>query len=448
MVRDERHPASARCPSGPAGLWLTIFGLALAVRVGLIMATRHLPLGSDPTDYDRLARLLAHGRGWGPSLLAAGHGPTAFRPPLYPLFLAGVYRLAGDSITVARIVEALLGVAGIVLLTWIACHLLGRRVALVAAAIAAVYPPLVAYSTAILSEAVFVPLELGAVAAALRAGDDRQHATRWTIVAGALAGLGVLARPSGAVLLIPLAILVGGRASRRSIEAWARPALLFAAAVVVIAPWLARNEVVMHAPVPISDIDAFNLAGVYNADSGTAPYPYRYQFRPPTGVRSMASLFTDPRLGEVALSDKLRGHALTYLRRHPQAVPEAILWNTFRMADLSGHAGWRITMTEAGYGHRVADLSRLSWFALALLAAAGTFSRAARRLPLGVVAAPVLLWFSSVPFLGTARLREPIEPFLILLAAAAVVTLLDRRATRLGGHAAVSTLTPMQPGTP
>jgi hypothetical protein len=39
---------------------------------------------------------------------------------------------------------------------------------------------------------------------------------------------------------------------------------------------------------------------------------------------------------------------------------------------------------------------------------------------------PVLLWLGSVPFLGTARLRDPIEPFLILLAAVAVVTVIDR----------------------
>jgi 4-amino-4-deoxy-L-arabinose transferase-like glycosyltransferase len=359
-----------------------------------------------------------------------------------------VYRLTGDSMTVARLVEALLGVAGIVLLTWMAFHLLGRRAALVAATLAAVYPPLVVYSTALLSEAIFVPLELAAVVASLQARDGQGHANRWTVAAGVLVGLGILARPSSFVLLLPLAALLGGRGSWRTLGAWARPALLLAAAVVVIAPWLVRNEVVMHAPVPISDIDAFNLAGVYNADSGNAPYPYRYQFRPPTGVRSMASLFTNPRLGEVALSDKLRGQALTYLRHHPQAVPEAILWNTFRMADLSGHNEWRITMTEAGYGHRLADPSLLSWFALAALATAGACSRMARRLPLGVVAVPVLLWFSSVPFLGTARLREPIEPFVILLAAAAIVTVLDRRRGRPSGHTAMSTVTPMQPSTP
>jgi 4-amino-4-deoxy-L-arabinose transferase-like glycosyltransferase len=429
-VSDQRRRTSSGRRRGPWGLLLSILGVALAVRVGLILATRRLPLGSDPTDYDRLARLLAHGRGWGPSLLAAGHGPTAFRPPLYPLFLAGVYRLTGDSTTAARLVEALLGVAGIALLAWIAAHLLGRRVAVIASALAAVYPPLVVYSTAILSEAIFIPLELAAVVAALRARDDQQHATQWTIVAGTLVGLGVLARPSSVVLLLPLAALLGGRASWRRPEAWTRPALLVAAVVVVIAPWLARNEVVMHSVVPVSDIDAFNLAGVYNVDSGNAPYPYRYQFRPPTGVTSMAPLFTDPRLGEVALSDRLRGQALTYLRHNPQAVPEAIFWNTFRMADLGGHDAWRITMTEAGYGHRVADVSLLSWFLLALLAAGGALTSAARHLPLGVVGVPVVLWFVSVPFLGTARLRDPIEPFVILLAAAAIAAALDRRSPR------------------
>src|SRR5690348_16137820 len=89
--------------------WATVLGLALVTRVGLVMATRPARLGADPADYDRLARLLAGGHGWGHSELAAGGGPTAFRAPLYPLFLAAVYKVTNDSVTAARLAQALLG---------------------------------------------------------------------------------------------------------------------------------------------------------------------------------------------------------------------------------------------------------------------------------------------------------------------------------------------------
>lgn len=415
-----------------ADRWLlgAILTLALVLRVSLVVGTRHLRLGSDPTDYDRLARLLAGGRGWGQSVLAAGRGPTAFRPPLYPLFLAGVYKITGGSLTAARLTEALLGTLTVALIGWVAFRLMGRRAAICASVLAAVYPALIVYSTAVLSESIFVPLELGALAAALQARQAPNKAWRWSVVAGALLGLGILARPNSFLLVLPLGALVVTQAqsgTRLAVGSLAQAALLVVCAGVVVTPWLIRDEVVMHAAVPVSDIDAFNVAGVYNIDSGSAPFPYHYQFRAPVAVASMAPLFHDTRLGEISLSDKLRTRGLSYIAHHPEAVPEAMFWNTYRLAELAGRKASRITMAEAGYGPHVADATLVAWFVLALFGLAGVFTSSARRMPLAVVAMPVVLWLVSVPFLGTARLRNPIEPFIVLIAAAAIVSLLDRR---------------------
>jgi 4-amino-4-deoxy-L-arabinose transferase-like glycosyltransferase len=302
---------------------------------------------------------------------------------------------------------------------------MGRRVAIAAAVLAAVYPPLIVYSTAVLSESIFLPLELGAVAAALRAGEANGAGRRWSVAAGAMVGLGLLDRPNSFVLILPLGILVGGQA-RRVVERVVRPALLVGCALLVVAPWLIRDEVVMHAPVPVSDIDAFNLAGVYNHDSATAPFPYRYQFRPPVAVASMLPLFHDPRLNEVALSDELRSRGLSYVEHHPLAVPDAMLWNTYRLFGLAGRNASLATTTEAGYGENVSNASFIAWFALAALGLLGALSRVSRRVPAAVIGVPVALWLVTVPFLGTARLRNPIEPFVVLLAAAGSVAIGDR----------------------
>lgn len=60
---------------------------------------------------------------------------------------------------------------------------------------------------------------------------------------------------------------------------------------------------------------------------------------------------------------------------------------------------------------------------MAALALAGGFTRRARRVPGWVWAIPVLLALSVV-FINveTPRFREPIEPFLVLLAACAVTS--------------------------
>jgi hypothetical protein len=142
----------------------------------------------------------------------------------------------------------------------------------------------------------------------------------------------------------------------------------------------------------------------------------------------------------VQLADKLRSQGLSYLGHTPVALPEAMFWNTYRMVDLSGRQEAHATMAEAGYGTRLADVSLVAWYLLALLAIAGALARKARRVPWAVIAIPGLLWLVTVPFLGTERLREPIEPFLIMLAAAGIVALLERR-----GPPAVTTASPAEP---
>src|SRR5581483_9582357 len=145
---------------------------------------------------------------FGTSVLSPSGGPTAFRPPLYPLFLGAVYKVTGDSIVAARLVQAVLGAASVALVWFIARTLFGRRTAYVAAALAAVYPPLVLATVALMSESIFIPLMLVAVLAALYARDGGPHATRWAVVAGAAAGLGMLARPNSVAMLPALVVLV------------------------------------------------------------------------------------------------------------------------------------------------------------------------------------------------------------------------------------------------
>src|SRR5436190_21080085 len=89
----------------------------------------------------------------------------------------------------------------------VADRLWGRRVAYTSAGIAAVYPPLVLMNAGLLTEPLFIVLELGmllAVLAARRAGPRRALAL--AAAAGVLCGLAALTRANGALLAIPAAI--------------------------------------------------------------------------------------------------------------------------------------------------------------------------------------------------------------------------------------------------
>ena len=82
--------------------------------------------------------------------------------------------------------EAFVATATVGLIGWLVHQrLAGRRTALVAMAVAAVYLPLIVVGTSLMSEALLVPLSLLAVNCAVRAR-AAPHATRWLVLAGFL----------------------------------------------------------------------------------------------------------------------------------------------------------------------------------------------------------------------------------------------------------------------
>ena len=112
--------------------------------------------------------------------MAPGGGPTALRPPAFPLLLGGVYFVVGVHITAARLAAAVLGAVAAVLVAVLINQLSGDlRRSMVGGVLAAVYPPMVIASTSVMSEGLFVPLSLGVMAAALaHRRDGRQPSGR------------------------------------------------------------------------------------------------------------------------------------------------------------------------------------------------------------------------------------------------------------------------------
>src|SRR4051812_49467819 len=89
-----------------------ILAVALAVRVGVIVATPHFRPIFDAAHYDRLGASIASGDGYPGQFLPPT--PSAFRPPLYPLALAAVHLLGGGW-TAGRVLGALLGTLTVLL---------------------------------------------------------------------------------------------------------------------------------------------------------------------------------------------------------------------------------------------------------------------------------------------------------------------------------------------
>ena len=399
--------------------------VALVVRLAVVFATPHFVAVTDASEFDYDAVSLVHHGAFPPSGLAARGGPTAFRPPLFPLALAGVYELVGTASQktrweAGRVLEALLGAAAVALICLIVMRLWGRRVALVAGAIAAVYAPLVLAGSSLLSESLFIPLELGAVLAAL-VHRESPHRWPWAVATGVLAGLAALTRGNGILLVVPLFFLVWSQRPRRAWRSLRAPAAMLAACVVTVAPWTIRNLVRLHHFVPVTTEAGYALAGTYNA---TAQHDHAYPalWIPP--VAQLHQVFTaHPAANEAEVSSRLTTTALDYVGAHPGSLATTSFWNAMRLLNLTGTRVERAFAEGEGYPTWLAVASVYAFWVLLALVVVGAVGKAARRAPPALWGCPLVIFLSAMLLLGLTRYRSPIDPFLVPLAALGLLAL-------------------------
>lgn len=203
--------------SQPRASALVIFLLALAARVtyNLTLAANYIP-SSDALEYHQLARNLLQ---WHCYCLFAPGQPTTYRPPLFPLFLAGVYWLTGANPLYGRLALSVVGAVTCVLVSLIARDLFGRRAGLLAGLIAATYPQLVIYDAWLYSESLAVCLFVASCLAMMRAS-HKPPGWQWLLV-GVLLGLAALTRPNGIYALLAVLAWVALAVLKRALT-WKR----------------------------------------------------------------------------------------------------------------------------------------------------------------------------------------------------------------------------------
>jgi len=181
--------------------------------------------------------------------------------------------------------------------------------------------------------------------------------------------------------------------------------------------------VVMHRFIPVSDETGITLVGTYNPASAAnqqLPYKWRIFYGIP-GERPLirqAGQLTEPEIG-----DKLQQQALDYIRNHPFSPLAVGFHNTLKLFELEGSDAWRASAKAMSLPASTARTGVTSFWILCLLALAGAFTRLVRGAPKWVWWVPLLLALSVVLInVETPRFRAPIDPFLILLASAALAT--------------------------
>ena len=219
-------------------LFLAIVGTAFSLRMIYISQLQSSPLFDAPqmdaAYHDQWAHALVSGETF-------VEGPY-FRAPLYPIFLAAVYKVFGHDYMVARLIQSLVGSLSCGLVFLIGRRAFGRLVGGLAGFAAASYWVLIYFDGELLIPALIVFLDLVMILLLLRALRSPSRISH--LLPGLALGLSAIARPN--VLLFAPAVVLWLVVVYR--PAWRR-SLTYAGffglgCVLVILPVTVRNYVV------------------------------------------------------------------------------------------------------------------------------------------------------------------------------------------------------------
>jgi 4-amino-4-deoxy-L-arabinose transferase-like glycosyltransferase len=348
----------------------------------------------------------------------AGFVATAYWPPLYAGFLAGVQSVFGDANRTAQLSGVATGCVTILMTGLLGREIAGRRVALVGAAIVACSPYLIAVDGSRMTETLYVPLVLLALFFAQRA---RNHPTVWAwSLLGASIGFAALTR-GDALALIPFVMIPAAFLSRDTAR-HLLPRVACGAVVLalVLAPWVIRNAVKVGEPT-ISTVSASGVIAGANCPrtySGRALGYWVYAcMHPERGSKMKETEYTAQIRREGA------NYAFDHVSRWPivTAARFARVWGLWDPRDL--------TQRES-LESRSLRWQQLSWGVSLLtlvLALVGFWALAKQRRQIAVLVGPVLMTaFIAVTVYGNTRFRAATEPVLAIAAAAAIVFIVDQ----------------------
>jgi 4-amino-4-deoxy-L-arabinose transferase-like glycosyltransferase len=167
--------------------------------------------------------------------------PSAYTQPLYGFFLIPLYWIAERNWLVIGIAHVLVAVATSFLVYELGRRVADTRVALVAALLTTLHPYVVWHDVHMNREILDQFLAVAAVLLTLVVAEGRGTSTRLVLAAGALGlTLGLMVLGNVRTLFIPL-VLAAYIVWRRG---WVlAPAVALGVAVLVVAPWVIRNDV-------------------------------------------------------------------------------------------------------------------------------------------------------------------------------------------------------------
>ncbi len=359
---------------------------------------------------------------------------VALHPPLTEVVLAPVAWATDGSQLAMRFALALSGTAVVVIVGLIGRELAGSRTGLIAASLAAAYPNLWMHDGLIMSESLSALTTAAIVLCTYRL--VHRPSARTAAITGLVCGLAALTR-SELLLLAPLvaapAVWFGGRGLSRSRRVIAI-AILEAAALLTVAPWIAYNFTRFKEPVFISYGEGSTLQGAncYRTYHGSNIGFW-------DGLCAKVDISHEPSIEAAAQ----RRAAFQYMENHAGRLPVVVAARVGRVLGLYQPMAMLKDYQREGKPLWASIPGWVMSLVLVPFAIYGVvvLRRRVTLIPLlGVVAIVVVI---AAAFYGNFRNRVPADVVLVVLAAAGIAALSSkwRRADAVDSEAGGQSVT-------
>jgi 4-amino-4-deoxy-L-arabinose transferase-like glycosyltransferase len=387
-------------------LFITIFLVAFGLR---LIAIFNLPLqyrlpDRDATGYDNLAMSILNTKTFSDS--ATGQ-PTASRVPLYPFFLASIYYIFGHNYFWARFIQAILYSLLCIVVYLIAEKLFDKKVAFLSSAGCAVYQPFIYYGYYggpgfLLSEHLMILLF--AISVLFFARFYMKQSIFNIFWAGLFLGLSTLAKPITSLFIFfvfPWMLAAIRIKLKDKIRFWM---IGFVSFFIVVLPWLGRNYFIFKKVSLTSESGiAFYIGNNPMAKGGggssflkSAEYDHE-KFKGQSEFEANSLYFKE---------------GLKYIISHSQRT----FWLSLK----------KVIILWYFKGDGVINVWYLSLLPLAILGIFFSFAKPDKSAPLLFITIFIYFSFIAACMFGEPRHRYSIEPYLIIFASIAVLSLASR----------------------
>jgi 4-amino-4-deoxy-L-arabinose transferase-like glycosyltransferase len=380
---------------------ISIFVIAMLIRGAFVLNLQDGFYFPDSIEYSKAAV----------SLINAGElGKTYNRPPGYPVFLAGIYMLFGESIFAIRMVESLMGALLAVVIALLARRIVGKAVGGLAGILWSIYP-LGVFIAGLVYPTGLLTMLLACGVLCFLPNSHQELSPKRVFLAGIVWGLAALTTPVvlATVGAISLWIMYWSRAKRLLLVS-----VLFLGSALTVVPWIIRDFYVYDRLVIVEPRVFEQLPQIDNTQNN-AP------------EKKIEAVVKHPHVFVERYASEFKRFWLPY--------PERLVmdWPTVRE---KAHERDRRILKDTIFTRNilinaVGILSTGPLFLFAIIGAAAMCFQREQRRDLALLWA-IILSFAAVYsiFYAKMRYRIPIEPYIIILSAYGIKKTWDLLAAR------------------